>query len=248
MLPEALLEIIFIIFVTSIYFYLKNTLPAYLKEKSKNLATKEDIEEITNKVESIKHNYNKQLEEFKQEQLIRYKSEVVAELIAEWLDRPEDNKRLNQLTFQAFLWLPDDICDDLSEILTHKTKDKTFRNIIQKTRLYLLKETNFDALKVVNFLKTFRDKGKEMKELEIEKIKIKIECGKCKSILIVQNMNTINNISPCPSCGEIYQYDSANNKIFESFDNLKKFIKIENNSTERKSKFSLVIDKEENNE
>ncbi|MBF7065784.1 hypothetical protein [Aliarcobacter butzleri] len=87
-----------------------------------------------------------------------------------------------------------------------------------------------------------------MKELELEKIKIKIECGKCKSILIVQNINIIKKISPCPNCGEIYQYDSDNNKIFESFDNLKKFIEIENNSTEKTSKFSLVIDKEENNE
>ncbi|MFX4252025.1 hypothetical protein ACOL21_04170 [Aliarcobacter butzleri] len=116
---------------------------------------------IKTKIEqSIKHAYDKKLEEFKQEQLIRYKAEVVAELFAEWLDRPEDNKRLNQLTFQAFLWLPDDICNDLNEVLTHTTNDKTFRNIIHKTRKHLLKETNLDALKVVNFLKkTSKNKG-----------------------------------------------------------------------------------------
>ncbi len=161
MLPEALLEIIFIIFVTSIYFYLKNTLPAYLKEKSKNLATKEDIEEITNKVESIKHDYNRQLEEFKQELLIKHKAEIIAELLAEWLAKPTDKKRLNELSFQAFLWLPDDICNELSDVLAHNTNYTTFREIIQKTRQHLLKETNLEAWKVVYFPTTTTPQGEK---------------------------------------------------------------------------------------
>jgi hypothetical protein len=42
-------------------------LGSYVRTKARNLATKEDIEEITNKVESIKAEYAKQLELLKQE-------------------------------------------------------------------------------------------------------------------------------------------------------------------------------------
>ncbi|OLO12602.1 hypothetical protein BTW10_03830 [Chromohalobacter japonicus] len=42
-------------------------LPAYVKEKSKNLATKEDISEITDKVEGVKNQYSKDLEEYRSE-------------------------------------------------------------------------------------------------------------------------------------------------------------------------------------
>lgn len=38
---------------------------SYLKEKGKNLATKEDIQDITDKIESVKHEYAKQLEALK---------------------------------------------------------------------------------------------------------------------------------------------------------------------------------------
>lgn len=161
MISETFLEIIFIIFIAFIYYYLKNTLPSYLKEKSKNLATKEDIEEITNKVESIKHDYNRQLEEFKQELLIKHKAEIIAELLAEWLAKPTDKKRLNELSFQAFLWLPDDICNELSDVLAHNTNYTTFREIIQKTRQHLLKETNLEAWKVVYFPTTTTPQGEK---------------------------------------------------------------------------------------
>lgn len=39
--------------------------PAYLKQKGKNLATKEDVEEITGKIESIKALYTKDIERYK---------------------------------------------------------------------------------------------------------------------------------------------------------------------------------------
>jgi hypothetical protein len=49
------------------FFYVlgKNYLPGYAKEKGKNLATKEDIEAITDKVESIRSQYAESLEEVK---------------------------------------------------------------------------------------------------------------------------------------------------------------------------------------
>lgn len=51
--------------IGGVYYLTKNFLPTYLKEKGKNLATKEDIEEITNKVEGIKTQYANGLEELK---------------------------------------------------------------------------------------------------------------------------------------------------------------------------------------
>ncbi|MDH3975513.1 MAG: hypothetical protein OEV42_14645 [Deltaproteobacteria bacterium] len=48
---------------TIIFFFLKSFLPSYLSEKGKNLATKEDVETITDKVESVKADYAKVIEE-----------------------------------------------------------------------------------------------------------------------------------------------------------------------------------------
>jgi hypothetical protein len=44
-------------------YIVKSFIPAYLTEKGKNLATREDIAEITNKVESVRIEYAKQLQE-----------------------------------------------------------------------------------------------------------------------------------------------------------------------------------------
>ena len=145
---------------------------SYFKEKAKNLATKEDIQEITEKIESIKHDYNKQLEEFKhdynkqleefkQEQLIRYKAEIVAKVIAEWISNPADNKRLHQLTFEAFLWLPDDICHELSKRLCNKDDALPFKEILIATRKHLLKETNLEAREIVHFPNLTTPQGEE---------------------------------------------------------------------------------------
>ncbi len=46
-----------------LYFFLKSFIPSYLSEKGKNLATKEDIASITDKVESVKTDYAKVIEE-----------------------------------------------------------------------------------------------------------------------------------------------------------------------------------------
>ena len=48
-------------------FVLKNYLPAYATEKGKNLAKKEDIEELTRKVEGVKAEHAKQLEDIAQQ-------------------------------------------------------------------------------------------------------------------------------------------------------------------------------------
>ncbi len=58
-----------------LYAFIKIFIPSYLSQKGKNLATKEDIEEITRKVESVKSSYAKVLEE------IRHENKLVAATI-----------------------------------------------------------------------------------------------------------------------------------------------------------------------
>jgi hypothetical protein len=53
------------------YFLLKYFFSSYVKEKGRNLATKQDIAEITNKVEEIKHQYNLLREQFKARNQLR---------------------------------------------------------------------------------------------------------------------------------------------------------------------------------
>ncbi len=48
--------------------------PSYLGEKGKNLATKEDIAEITRKVEGVRHEYNALVEELKARHQLRMAS------------------------------------------------------------------------------------------------------------------------------------------------------------------------------
>ncbi len=48
-----------------LYYFIKSYIPAYLTEKGKNLATKEDVGAITEEVEAVKSGYAEILEEVK---------------------------------------------------------------------------------------------------------------------------------------------------------------------------------------
>jgi len=54
-------------------------------------------------LENRKNELQLELEEFKAQQQIRFKAELIAELLAVWLSSPTDLSVLNKLTFQAFL-------------------------------------------------------------------------------------------------------------------------------------------------
>ena len=54
-----------------VFFLIKHFLPGYLSQKGKNLATQEDIEAITDKVESVKSEYAEVLEEIKSNNQIK---------------------------------------------------------------------------------------------------------------------------------------------------------------------------------
>lgn len=101
---------------------------------------------------SIKHEYDKNIEKYKNELESRKKAELIAELLSEWLALPESQIKLNKLTFEAFLWLPDDIAKDLSDLLTHKDNAPEVRDVLLKIRKYLLNDkTNLESKEIIIF-------------------------------------------------------------------------------------------------
>jgi hypothetical protein len=59
----------------------------YFKEKGKNLATKEDIKDITDKVESVKASYNESLERHKIELQKEFESHKYISILCQNIDR-----------------------------------------------------------------------------------------------------------------------------------------------------------------
>ena len=71
-LAILILEILIAIAVFLIGLFTKNCLPSYMDEKGKNLATKEDIEEITRKTEGIQQEFREGFEMFSNDVKFKY--------------------------------------------------------------------------------------------------------------------------------------------------------------------------------
>jgi hypothetical protein len=108
---------------------------------------------IENKIKySVKKNYDELLENYKRELEIKNKASLMADLLSEWLCFPEKQQRLNQLSFEAFLWLPKEITKDLSNLLAHKPAAKNVRQIISDVRNHLLtKDQQIDPNDIIVF-------------------------------------------------------------------------------------------------
>ena len=63
---------------------------------------------------------------------------MIAELSAEWIAKPADYKRLNRLSFEATLWLPDNIVIELSKRLTNTADAKDIRELLVDVRRNLI--------------------------------------------------------------------------------------------------------------
>lgn len=87
---------------------------------------------------SIEHEYALKIENFKFQIETKKKAELVAKLLAHWITYPEEQEELNRMTFECFLWLPDDIANDLSDLLSHKREHEvTIRSVIISIRKHL---------------------------------------------------------------------------------------------------------------
>lgn len=109
-----------------------------------------------------KHRYDEMMENIKQANQsiqdqqkiareVKMKAAIISELAAEWLSQPKDRKRLRELTFEAFLWLPNELSVELSKMLTHKPDAIGIREFLIKVRIYLGVDDGLDAWRVVTF-------------------------------------------------------------------------------------------------
>lgn len=103
---------------------------------------------------SIAFEYARKLEDVKSQEQAKLKAALIAELLAEWLAHPEDYYKLRQLTFEAFLWLPDNIAKELSKTLTHQPDSVFVTEIVVMVRRHLIGEgTTITAPDVTMWLK-----------------------------------------------------------------------------------------------
>jgi len=105
------------------------------------------IARITN---SIKSEYDHQLEIFKRQLDKKQKIELISELLAEWIKYPigepiprEQRTKLNKLSFQLTLWLPKGLAEEMNKTLQHQENAKTIFDILLLARKELFEE---DAL------------------------------------------------------------------------------------------------------
>lgn len=134
-------NVVFLVIVAPL---LLKFITSYTSKKGKNLATKQDIENITKKIEGVKFEYASSLEDIKSslsfQALQRDRAEQVAELLVEWISHPEDKRRLNELIIKTTLWLPDKEAKELNGLLAH--------------------ENNIDVRQVISSIRNFIQGGK----------------------------------------------------------------------------------------
>ncbi len=111
---------------------------AYLKQKGSNLASKEDIEILTEKIESVKSMYAKQLEDYKEELSRRSRLAEVAEFFTEWASPNSDKVKLNGYSMRLSLWLSNDLYRELSSCVRYEKGAPTAKEVLIKVRRYIL--------------------------------------------------------------------------------------------------------------
>ena len=100
----------------------------------------------------FKNKHDKEMEQYKNELETKKKAELVAQLLSEWISFPKRKQELNRLTFEAFLWLPDDIAHKLSDLLSHKDDAPDVRDVLTSVRKYLLDgKTDLNSENIIIF-------------------------------------------------------------------------------------------------
>jgi len=113
--------LISVVLAVGVNLLLSKYLPSYFSEKGKNTATKEDIEEITQKVEGIKASLSK-------EEKILEKRRVIYEQIVSLLrifieghgNSNEQQEKFYEAYASAWLWTPDSILISLNKFIEHQ--------------------------------------------------------------------------------------------------------------------------------
>lgn len=86
---------------------------------------------------SIKHEYDKRLEDLRFQFKQREQAAMIAELLAEWSSGGHSPKRLNQLAWEASLWLPSDIVIELAKILCNSPEARPMKELLVDVRRHI---------------------------------------------------------------------------------------------------------------
>jgi hypothetical protein len=113
---------------------------AYLKQKGSNLASKEDIEVLTEKIESVKNAYAKQLEDYKNELAHRSRLAEVADFFTEWTSPDCNIEKLNGYSMKLSLWLPNELYRELGSCVCYAKGASSPKEILIKARKHILGE------------------------------------------------------------------------------------------------------------
>jgi hypothetical protein len=86
---------------------------------------------------SIRQEYEMRLRDYERQLRMRDRAAMIAELFAEWTAMPDDPKRLNQLAWQASLWLPADIVKTLAQRLSNAPDAPDLKSVLVAARKHL---------------------------------------------------------------------------------------------------------------
>ena len=160
-------SILSIITIAILGWFSKSYFPNYLKEKAKNTATKEDLEEITQIVENIKKSHNIEIEELKanlnnQDKMLEKRRDIYENIveslrifIAGHESDPEVKKKFYKTYSSAWLWAPDHVLSALNEFLDVQVKMANFPGTVnQNDAKKLYENVVVEMRKDVGFQKT----------------------------------------------------------------------------------------------
>ena len=84
----------------------------------------------------------------------REQAAMVASLFAEWIDWPRERKELNRLTWEATLWLPDDLAREVNKRLSNVPEAKNIKEIIVDIKSLIHgRKSKLDPKDIVHFPK-----------------------------------------------------------------------------------------------
>ena len=135
--------IILLIVISGVSIYFRG----YIAEKGKNTATKEDIEEITAKVEEVKVSFQKEHSKFIDDLQWNRKVQEQASRVAEYLalarrlkesSSESDYERANQLTWELAMWLPEEIYKEMVSAIAKPNSEANELSVTISVRKLLL--------------------------------------------------------------------------------------------------------------
>jgi len=84
----------------------------------------------------------------------REQASIVASLFAEWIDYPEDTKKLNQLAWEATLWLPDKLAGEVNERLLNSSEALNIKQILVDVKKHIHgRKSTLDPTRIAHFPK-----------------------------------------------------------------------------------------------